>query len=435
LSSPIHVIGIGDDGLEALPNSVRGLIDGADVILGTDRTLELVPKSKADRHAITSDLNDLVDTIERAASKKVVMLLYGDPMFYGLARFVCEKLGKERFVVVPHVSSMQLAFARVMETWEEAYLTDLAKHPLPAVIEKIRTAQKVGMFTTDAATPADVAKALLDRRIDYFTAYVCENLGARDERVTRGMLGEIAKQKFDPLNVMVLVRDPDAPDRPRDAVGRRLFGNPDEAFLQSKPKLGLLTPAEVRAIALAQMDIAPSSIVWDIGAGSGSVSIEAAQMASGGQVYAIEMDAEDHGLIRQNAERFSVANVNAVLGRAPEIFADIPDPDAVFVAGAGREVTRISKDAFARLRPRGRLVVNTTSVDHLMELRDALQHPLPLGEGRNSSPSPSGRGQGEGALAAGPSIWMINLARGTDQLDRLSFEPLKPSFLLAVTKS
>ena len=82
------------------------------------------------------------------------MLLYGDPMFYGLARYVCDKLGKERFVVVPHVSSMQLAFARVMETWEEAYLTDLAKHPLDSVLEKIRTAQKVGLFTTDSCGPA-----------------------------------------------------------------------------------------------------------------------------------------------------------------------------------------------------------------------------------------------------------------------------------------
>src|SRR4029079_4149075 len=102
-----------------------------------------------------------------------------------------ERLGKERFVVVPHVSSMQLAFACVMETWEDAYLSDLAKHPLDTVLEKIRTAMKVGLFTTDSCGPAEVAKALLDRHIDYFTAYVCENLGARDERVTRGTLREI----------------------------------------------------------------------------------------------------------------------------------------------------------------------------------------------------------------------------------------------------
>jgi precorrin-6Y C5,15-methyltransferase (decarboxylating) len=412
LSPKIHVIGIGDDGLEAMPASVRKIIAEAEVLLGTERTLALVPKSAAERHAISSNLRELVATLQQAAGKRVALLIYGDPMFYGLARYVCDKLGKDRFVVVPHVSSMQLAFARVMESWEDAYLTDLAKHPLDAVLEKIRTATKVGLFTADNCGPAEVAAALLARRIDYFTAYVCENLGARDERVTRGTLAEIAGGRFDPLNVMILVRDPNAPDRPREAVGRRLFGNPDEAFLQSQPKQGLLTPAEVRAIALAQMDIAPSSIVWDIGAGSGSVSIEAAQMASDGTIYAVEMDPEEHGLIRQNADRFRVSNVNAVLGRAPEIFEELHDPDCVFVAGAGREVARISEAAYRRLRSGGRLVVNTTSVDHLMELRETL---------RAHSPN--------------VHVWMINMARGTDQLDRLSFEPVKPSFLLAVTKA
>ncbi len=412
MASKIHVIGIGDDGLAALPASVRELITHSQVLLGTERTLALAGDAKAERHVIPTDLNNLVALLESAGDKRIVMLIHGDPLFYGLARFVSERLGKERFVVVPHVSSMQLAFARVMETWEDAYLTNLANHPLDAVLEKIRTAQKVGLFTSDRGGPAEVAKSLLARNIDYFTAYVCENLGARDERVTRGTLEEIAAQKFDSLNVMILVRDPNAPDRPRDAVGRRLFGNPDEAFLQSKPQLGLLTPAEVRAMALAQLDIAPSSIVWDVGAGSGSVSMEAAQMASDGSVYAIEMDADEHSLIRENAERFGVANVSAVLGRAPEAFDELPDPDAVFIAGAGREVIRLTEAAYSRLRRGGRLVVNTTSIDHLSELRQLISQ-----------------------YSSHLHIWMINLARGTDQLDRLTFEPLKPSFLLAVTKS
>ena len=194
-----------------------------------------------------------------------------------------------------------------------------------------------------------MAKALLERAsIDYFTAYVCENLGARDERVTRGTLAEIADAEVRPAQ-----RDDPGPRperaRPAARSGRPpAVRQPGRSVPAIEAEAGLLTPAEVRAIALAQMDIAPSSIVWDIGAGSGSVSIEAAQMASDGSVYAIEMDAEDHGLIRENAERFGVANVNAVLGRAPEAFDELPDPDAVFIAGAGREVTRISR---SRLHP------------------------------------------------------------------------------------
>src|SRR5690348_8811243 len=161
-----------------------------------------------------------------------------------MARFLCEKLGKDRFEVMPHVSSMQLAFARVKESWEEAYLTNLANHSLDHVIEKIRTAEKVGLFTTESNTPAAVAEALLARRIDYFNAYVCENLGSPDERVTQGTLKELAEQEFAPLNVMVLVRRAGAPDRPSERIGRRVFGNPDEVFLQTKPKKGLLTPSE-----------------------------------------------------------------------------------------------------------------------------------------------------------------------------------------------
>ena len=189
------------------------------------------------------------------------MLASGDPLFYGVARYLCDKLGKDRFEVVPHVSSMQLAFARVKESWEEAYLTNLANHPLDQVRRKDSRGDQ-GRACSPATTcpPQAVAKALLDRRIDYFSAYVCENLGSPDERVTQGELAEIAAQEFSPLNVMILVRKPNVPDRPSDAIGQRLFGNPDEAFLQSKPKQGLLTPAEVRSIALAEMDLGPTSI-------------------------------------------------------------------------------------------------------------------------------------------------------------------------------
>jgi precorrin-6Y C5,15-methyltransferase (decarboxylating) len=306
---------------------------------------------------------------------------------------------------------MQLAFARVKESWEEAYLTDLANHRLDEVIEKIRIATKVGLFTTETHPTKAVAKALLDRRIDYFSAYVCENLGSPDERVTQGELAEIAAQDFSPLNVMILVRRPDVPDRPRDAIGQRLFGNPDEAFMQSKPKHGLLTPAEVRAIALAEMDLGPTSTVWDIGAGSGSVAIEAARIAAGGTVYAVEMDAEDHELIRDNAERFGVANLVAVLGRAPDAWRDFPDPDCIFVGGSGREISRIVELAYERLRPGGRLVASVGSIESLSGVHEAL-----------------------GRLNDDVKVLMINLARGTYQLERVRFEAMNPTFLFSAVK-
>jgi precorrin-6B C5,15-methyltransferase / cobalt-precorrin-6B C5,C15-methyltransferase len=407
----VSIIGFGDDGLDAVPEATRKLILEADLLAGNQRSLDLVPTSKAKRVVIGTDLEAVVKEIQSAGASRAAVLVTGDPLFYGLARFLCERLGRDQCEIVPHVSSMQLAFARVKESWDEAYLTDLANHSLSSVIERIRTAEKVGLFTTEAHSPAEVCRALAERRIDYFTVYVCENLGARDERVTRGSVDEIAGQSFDPLNVMVLVRDADAPDRARAPHERSLFGNPDEVFVQSTPKHGLLTPAEVRALALGQMCLDARSSVWDVGAGCGSVSVEAAQLVPGGKVYAIEQDAEDVELIRDNAQRFGVSNVSPVLGKAPEAWADLPDPDAVFLEGSGREVVRIAELAFERLQPGGRLVANVISIGALDELRLSL-----------------------GKHAAVVQVWMINVARGTDQLQRLSFDALNPTFLLAATK-
>lgn len=410
-SNKIHIIGIGDDGLGGVIAPARQLIESAELLLGAETTLAKIPPTKGERLALGSNLDDAVERIARAGDRQIVVLASGDPLFYGVARYLCDKLGKERFDVVPHVSSMQLAFARVKESWEEAYLTNLANRPLEQAIEKIRVANKAGLFTSDSCPPKVVAKALLDRRIDYFSAYVCENLGSPDERVTQGELAEIATQDFAPLNVMVLVRRPNAPDRPSESIGRRLFGNPDEVFLQSKPKQGLLTPAEVRSMALAEMDLGPTSIAWDIGAGSGSVAIEAAQIASGGTVYAIEMDPEDHQLITTNAERFGVTNLVGVLGRAPDAWRDLPEPDSVFVGGSGREISRVVELAYERLKDGGRLVASVGSIESVSAVHTTLQR-----------------------LAKDVNLWMINVARGTYQLERVRFEALNPTFLLSVVK-
>ena len=410
-SEKIHIVGVGENALDGLTAAARELIQNAQVLVGDEHTLALLPASDAERLTIGVDLDAAVRQIAAVANKRVVLLASGDPLFYGVARYVCDKLGKDRFEVVPHVSSMQLAFARVKESWEDAFLTNLSNHDLPSVLERIRGAEKVGLFTTEACSPAMVARAMLDRGLDYFTGYVCENLGSPDERVTRGELQELADHTFAPLNVMILVRKPNVPDRPREAVGRRLFGNPDDAFLQSKPKRGLLTPAEIRAMALAEMDIGPASIVWDIGAGSGSVAVEAAQIAREGTVYAVEMDVEDHRLIMANAERFVVGNLVPVLGRAPEAWRDLPVPDAVFVGGSGRGISRLVDDAYERLRPGGRLVATMSSIENLAETHQSLH-----------------------SHCRNVKVWMVNLARGNYQMERLRFEAVNPVFLIAVIK-
>jgi precorrin-6Y C5,15-methyltransferase (decarboxylating) len=410
--SKIHIIGIGNDGLGGLTSRARSLLSSAELILGAEPVLELLTELPAERVRLGSDLPELVSSLtSNLARKRVVIVASGDPLFYGVARYLCEKLGKDRFEVLPHVSSMQLAFARIKESWEEAYLTNLASHPLDAVLDRIRTAELVGLFTSETETPPVVARALLARGLDYFRVYVCENLGAPDERVTQGELSDIQEMEFAALNVMILKRKEGRPDQ--QSAGSRFgrFGNPDDIFAQSQPKSGLITRSEVRAIALAQLNLHSTSIVWDIGAGSGSVAIEAAQLAPQGMVYAIEQDVADYHLIVANAQTFGVQNLKAVHGSAPAVFTGLPAPDAIFVGGAGREINRLLASAYDVLRPGGRLVANVATLESLTATYAALKE-----------------------LRKNVQVLMVNIAQGVEQLETLRFEAINPTFLLSIAK-
>lgn len=414
LAAKINIVGIGDDGLDGLTRQARNVIDSADVIVGNRGLIEnfginAIPGAK--RVIVSAGLDELVETLQAYADQRVVLVTGGDPLFYGIARFLAETLGKERFEVIPHVSSMQLAFARVKENWDDAYLTNLATQPLDRVVDSIRTADRVGLFTTESISPAVVASALLDRRIDYFTAYVCENLGTPDETVTQGDLKSIATQSFNPLNVLVLIRKVGRADRPSNARATRLFGNPDDAFLQSRPKRGLLTPSEVRCIALAELDLTTRSVVWDVGAGSGSLAIEAARIANQGKVFGIEMDAEDYGLMVDNAAEFDCPSLIPIHGRAPDAWAELPDPDAIFVGGTGRIVSELVSLSVQRLNPAGRIVVQVSSPESLVDVQRVLER--------------------DGFRV---DVRMINIARGQYQLDRMTFEALNPTFLIIGVK-
>ena len=406
----VQIVGIGDDGVEGMTAQARRLVEAADVLVGPESCATLVPDSLRGRLVAAASLEELVERIEAAGPKRVVVLASGDPLFYGTARYVCAKLGKDRFEVVPHVSSMQLAFARVKESWEEAFLANLSGQSIERVIDRVRSSDTVGLFTSDQWPAPAVARALLDEGIDTFQAYVCENLGSPDERVTQGSLADIAKDAFAAPNVMILVRKAKVADKPGQ-VGTRLFGNPDECFLQSRPKRGLLTPAEVRSLALAELQLTPASEVWDVGAGSGSVGLEAARIARDGRVHAIEMDPDDHALIRENAARFGVTNLNPVLGRAPEAWASLPDPDAIYVGGSGRDVAMLVDQAWQRLKSGGRLVTACNSIENLAAMHSLLR-----------------------SRSGDAAYWMVNIARGIEQLDRIRFEAINPIFLIAATK-
>ncbi len=411
----IAILGVGPDGIEGLPTRGRDLLQQAVVVLGPPTVLDRLGSFGARRIPIGLNIGETLETLGKLdPNQQIVVVVGGDPLFYGLARYLCEKLGKDRFEVLPHVSSMQLAFARIKESWEDAYLGNLENTTLPKILDRIRTAETVGLFSSNQVGPKELAREMLARGIDYFRIHVCENLGTPGERITSGELPEILLMNFDPLNVIILRRKEGRPDL-LVAAGRFWpFGNPDDAFAQSRPKTGLITQSEVRALALAQMVLHQGTICWDIGAGSGAVAIEAARFCEPATVYAIEEDPADFHLIQANAQTMGVTNVKAILGRAPEVLADLPDPDAIFVGGIAHEIACVLDRAWHRLRPGGRLVANVATIEALSEVYRRLKE--------LSGPN----GQLE--------VRLIQISRGVDQLNALRLEPLSPSFLLKAEK-
>ncbi|TAK09992.1 MAG: precorrin-6y C5,15-methyltransferase (decarboxylating) subunit CbiE [Candidatus Manganitrophaceae bacterium] len=364
----IAVIGMEGDGLDHLTPDSQRRIAAADLLMGGERHLARLPGSSAERIVIGSNLKEIA---ERALSglkegKRVVVLASGDPLFYGIGAFLIKRIGKERVEIYPAVSAIQLAFARVKEPWQEAALVSLHAKPIENLLPALEKGL-IGLFTDETNTPDAIARFLLERGEAGWAGWVCENLGGIEERVRAMTLDEMARGQFASLNVVILKREKPADgagaDRPVRWEGA--FGIPDDFFVYRRPKAGLITKKEIRVMSLAEMGLRRDRITWDIGAGSGSVSIELARLCPEGEVFAIEKNREDFELIERNMRRFGIENITAVCERAPAGLDRFPDPNGVFIGGSGGEMAEILSVCIARLRPGGRIVANLITLENL----------------------------------------------------------------------
>lgn len=368
----VYIIGIGDDGRKSLSAQALELICQAELLFGGKRHLEFFNDMTCEKVTIKSNLKEVAARIKSdLGKKKVVVLASGDPLFYGIGKYLCNALSKNTVEIIPFVSSMQMAFAKVKESWEDACLVSVHARPLEALFSALQNseAKKVGIFTDDKNTPQVIAKALLENGQNDYGAYVCENIGGEDERIVSGSLQDITKEKSAPLNVMILVKRA-AEHLPPQATTAKdwTFGIPDHEFYQRTPEKGLITKCEVRVLSLSRMNLHKNSVVWDIGAGSGSVSVESSLLAPEGKVYAVEKNIEDYKLIQKNIERFGASNVIAIHDVAPDCLSSISDdPDAVFVGGSAGNMFEILRVCAERLKHRGKIVVNVVTMENLSD--------------------------------------------------------------------
>jgi precorrin-6Y C5,15-methyltransferase (decarboxylating) len=389
--TPIQVVGIGLDGAAGLAPGVQAIVRRATVLVGSDRHLAYFPESElgGDRWRL-GDLGTLATRLQTwladhsgETDAVLVVLVSGDPLFFGLGRWLLEVCPPEVLTFHPHPSAVQLAFSRVKLPWQGATVVSLHGRASDRLITALKRGDSpIAVLTDGVNTPGAIARLVQDLALPQsYRLWVCENLGGATERVQAYRLSELAHRdlaplnvaplNFAPLNIVILqaVATPPPPAPPR-------IGIEDGAFLGFSDRPGLMTKREVRLLALGELALQPSQVVWDVGAGTGSVSIEVARLVPDSQVFAIEKTAVGVALIRQNAERFATPQVQAIHGSAPAALGDLPDPDRVFIGGSGGNLAAILTACGDRLRPGGRLVCAIATLEHSATLTQWLaDHP------------------------------------------------------------
>lgn len=397
----IRMIGIGEEGAAGLTADSLACIEQADVLVGGERLLQFFPAFTGEKLTIRSGLGELVAKIkELHATQNVVVLASGDPLFYGIAGYMARKLGPDALDIRPNLSSLQLAFARLGESWQDAVLESAHGRPLQGLAQRIDGKAKIALLTDDKNSPAAIAAYLQHFGMTEYDAFVAENLGSKDERTRRYTLDELAETECSPLNVVILLRRKDAPP------ARRGFGFADEEFHQRKPEKGLITKREVRVFSLSELCLRDDSVVWDIGAGSGSVAVECTRLASKGQVFAVEKNEGDLANIEANRIKFRT-DFTVLHAKAPAGLDGWPDPDAVFIGGSGGELAELIALCASRLRPEGRIVVNAATIETLHDSMKAMQ-----GAGLDAS------------------VTLLQTARSKPILNMTRFDGLNPIYVI-----
>lgn len=328
-----------------------GSLPPVDLLVGGRRHLALVDAGTTPTRAVDGDLAAVLDAV--AAERGTVgVLASGDPGFFGIVRALAARFGPPVLDVRPALSSVSLAFARLGLPWDDAMVVSAHGRPLAAATAAVAGAAKAAVLVSPDHPPEALGEALLALGVAPVEVVVCSRVGLPGETVTRTDLPGLAGGHWDPLSVVVLLRgDPVAPQAQLSWGGR-----PEATF---EHRGGMVTKAEVRAVALSKLRLPPTGVLWDVGAGSGSVAVECALAAPAIRAFAVERRADEAGRISANAARLGAA-VTVVEGSAPAALHGLPDPDRAFVGGGGPGVL----DAvLARLRPGGRLVATFAALD------------------------------------------------------------------------
>jgi precorrin-6Y C5,15-methyltransferase (decarboxylating) len=353
--SKVVVVGTGV-GPDDLTEAHRRAIQAAEVLVGGKRQLAMFAGQTEATWTLGANPRATLEEVKKeAAGKGIVVLASGDPLFFGIGQRALEVFGSGNVTFLPNVTALQKTFARLKLPWNQARTVSVHGRKATDLFAELGHAGAIAIYTDPENTPNLLAKILCEYGMVNRKVAVVEDIGSEQERCLETDLAGAEGMQFSPLNVMVLY--PEEELQP----GVRL-GLEDDLFAKEK---SLITKRESRALILAELQIEPQGVMWDVGAGSGSVGIEAVRVAPGLRVYGVEKDRARLEMIQDNVKRLGGFGVKGVLGEAPGVLEDLPDPDRVFVGGSGGNLADILQIVEKRLRPGGRAVVSVVTPESL----------------------------------------------------------------------
>ena len=350
----LTIVGIGESGWSGLSAAAQLAIAEAEHIIGSSRTLAMLPPHQAKPHQWPQPFSAVIEQVLPLRGKSTVILATGDPLNFGTARKILTFIAFAETTIIPQLSAFSLAAARLGWSLPDCDCFTIHGRPAANVEAYIQPEAKLLVLTEDETSVAEVCRRLIDRGFADSWVTVLENMGGDRERCTRFAAKADPTHDWSPLNVLAVhcIAGPQA------KIWSRVAGLPDEVFQHD----GKLTKREVRAATLSALAPCPDQVLWDIGAGSGSISIEWMRSTRGCEAYAIEPLADRRAMIAANADALGTPRLKIIAGIAPECLTGLPTPHAIFIGG-GIDHDGLFDAAWAALPSGGTLVANTVTLE------------------------------------------------------------------------
>ena len=359
---PLYLIGLASEPY-LRPPAVEKYIEESEVLAGSDRLLQLFPDYKGRKFTLSLPLDLWLSELKELQDQglKLAVLTSGDPNYFGLAKQLLSSFNSNPVVIVPSTTVVQQAFAKLKVSWAQTEVVSLHGRTTTSSFWNaiFRASHYPGsgylaIYTDPSNTPTIIAKRLLGRGQPNWRMVVFEDLGTPDEQITSLTLYEAKVRKFSPLNMVIL----ECLKKPQTIT----LGMPEEAFAH---EAGLITKREVRSVSLGLLNIHPNHTMWDLGSGSGSVSIEAASLLPHGSIWAVEKSPLRTEQIVANRANFGASQVEVVEDDILAAMRHLPLPDRVFIGGGGPDLGEIIKMAVSKLKRNGVIVANVVTLDAL----------------------------------------------------------------------